>query len=214
LRQITFGWYAYLGDNKQQFPKGANASHYFGGWSGIADAAASRPLNRYVSLPTEPKGPDVARLFRCPADQGDDDYGPSAYLYFGNSYQANLMLAGPVALVITSNLPEPIGELYQAINGHLKDLRADAVGDPSRLLLVGDNNWITQWEPRIPVAGRTWHRGKDRYNLAFFDGHVTAVNIHKGVYLAPEYRIQPFKELDSLTCEMQSRIVREVVGVP
>ena len=198
LRQIAFAWHTYLASNDQQFLQAVNANHYFGGWSGMIGGPAARPLNRYAGLPAEPNGPNQARLFRCPADQGDDDYGPVAYLCFGNSYQTNLMLIGPDSLPSFQGMPERMRELNGRINEHLPNLKANAVCDPARLLLVGDNNWVTQWDPLIPVAGRTWHGKKEHHNLAFFDGHTALVNIHKGLYLDSDYRVQPFRELDSV----------------
>jgi prepilin-type N-terminal cleavage/methylation domain-containing protein/prepilin-type processing-associated H-X9-DG protein len=207
LQQIALAWHTYLNDHEQRFLQEVNANHYFGGWQGtVAGGAVPRPLNRYVGLPREVQTRDGARVFRCPMDQGDD-YGPSAYLHFGNSYQTNLMLIGPESLPARRGLRAPLLELNARINEHLKNLRADMVSDPSRLLLVGDNNWITQWNPLDTATGRAWHGREDRYNLAFFDGHVALTEIHKGIYLDSDYRVQPFKELDSFTCEMQSQIV-------
>ncbi len=197
LRQIALAWHAYLGDHNRQFYQAVNANHYFGGWRGITGGAVSRPLNRYVGLPTRVNVQSGAKLFRCPADQGDD-YGSATYLYYGNSYQTNLLLIGPDSLPTHPGLPEPIRELNRQINPHLKNLKAEAVCEPSRLLLVGDNNWVTQWDRLMPGAGRTWHDIPGRYNLAFFDGHITLIEIHKGIYLDDDYRILPFQELNGL----------------
>ncbi len=211
LQQIALAWHAYLADNNQQFYQAMDAYHDFGGWRGIAGGAVSRPLNRYIGLPQEVKEPSGAKPFRCPADEGDDDYGPVAYLYYGNSYQTNLMLIGPDSLPTDQWVPEPIRGLYSEINEHLQNLKADAVCDHSRLLLVGDNNWVTQWDPLKP-AGRPWHDIQSRYNLAFFDGHVALIEIHKGIYLDDNYRVQPFRGLDDLTGKMQSQIVHQLNG--
>ncbi len=198
LRQIAFAWHAYLADYNQQFLQGPTVNHWFGGWRGSIGGPAARPLNRYLGLPAEPNGPGQAKVFRCPADQGDADYGPVAYLAFGNSYQTNPLLIGPGPLPMAGEGFGALGELDSRINERLTNLKADAVCDPARLLLVGDTNWDTQWEPTIPVAGRVWHQVQDRYNLAFFDGHSALIEIHKGVYLDSDYRVQPFRELDAL----------------
>jgi prepilin-type N-terminal cleavage/methylation domain-containing protein/prepilin-type processing-associated H-X9-DG protein len=208
LWQIAAAWSAYLDNNTQRFYRRVDANHNFGGWKGIGGGAACRPLNTYVGLPAEPNARGDTELFHCPADKGDADYGPAAYLYFGNSYQTNLMLIGPDSL--PTGVPEPIRGLNRRINAHLKGLRANAVCEPARLLLVGDNNWITEWDPLIPTAGRPWHGPAGRYNLAFLDGHIKFIDIGKGVYLDSNYRIQPFKALDRFTREVQSRIVGEV----
>lgn len=209
LRQVAMAWHTYLADSDQQFYQGVNANHYFGGWKGIAGGAGRRPLNRYIGLPTEPNSQTETELFRCPADKGDVDYGPVAYLYYGNSYQTNLMLIGPDSLPTHKGIPEPVRALNCEINERLMNLKANAISDPSRLLLVGDNNWLTQWDPLIPDPGRAWHGVDDRYNMAFFDGHIAFIEIHKGIYRDSDYRIQPFKELDGFTRERQSQIVSQ-----
>jgi len=205
LKQIATAWQAYLVDSDQQFYQGEMANHYFGGGKGLVGGVVFRPLNKYVGLPTEPNSRIGTELFRCPADKGDPDYGPSAYRYFGNSYETNLMLIGVGWLRTT--LPEPTGGLHRAINERLENLKADAICDPTRLLLVGDNNWVKQWEPWLPTPDRAWHGVQGRYNLAFFDCHVAFIEIHKGIYLDSDYRVQPFKELDDLTLDAQSQIV-------
>jgi prepilin-type processing-associated H-X9-DG protein len=130
-----------------------------------------------------------------------------AYLYYGNSYQTNLMLVGPDSLPTQGSLPEPVRTLNGRINEYLRNLRAHAVSDWARLVLVGDNNWVTQWDPLIPFEGKAWHGRDGRYNMAFLDGHVAFVEIHEGTYIHDDYRIQPFRELDDITHEMQSQIV-------
>jgi prepilin-type N-terminal cleavage/methylation domain-containing protein/prepilin-type processing-associated H-X9-DG protein len=60
---------------------------------------------------------------------------------------------------------------------------------------------------QLQQIAMAWHGREGRYNLAFLDGHVALGEIHKGVYPDGDYRVQPFKELDSFACEMQSRIV-------
>jgi prepilin-type N-terminal cleavage/methylation domain-containing protein/prepilin-type processing-associated H-X9-DG protein len=212
LRQIATAWHAYLGDNNQQFYQAPNANHYFGGWEGIAGGPVRRPLNPYAGLPPAPQTQRDAGLFRCRADKGDDNLGLAAYRYFGNSYQTNLMLIGRDSL--PTWMDEPIKTLNRRINEHLKSLKAGAVCDPARLLLVGDNYWVRQWEPLTDTAAASWHGAVGRYNLAYLDGHVALIEIHKGVYIDSDYRIQPFKELDSLTLEVQSRIAEQAGGVP
>ncbi len=204
LGQIAQAWHQYVDDNNRQFLQRANANYDFGGWKGIIGGALSRPLNKYVGLPTTVQTPGGARLFRCPADEGDPYYGPVAYLYFGNSYQTNFMLIGRGSL--PTMMPGPVAELNRSINEHLVNLKADAVCEPSRLLLVGDNNWVTQWEESFD-PGRDWHGVRGRYNMAFLDGHLAFTDIHKGVYLDDDYRIQPFKALDEATLALQSQVV-------
>ncbi len=210
LHDIAIGWHTYLNDNDQRFYQEVNANHDFGGWKGTAGGRPHRLLNKYVGLPAEPNGPGRTTLFRCLADQGDQDYGPQAYMYFGNSYQTNLMLIGPDSL--PTGLPEPIRGLNRKINMHLKGLKADAVFDPTRLVLLGDNNWITQWDPLIPAPGRAWHGREGCYNLAFLDSHIDFVGVGKAVYIGDDYRIQPFKDLDDITHEVQNTLAPPAQG--
>ena len=203
LREIVLAWDLYLNDHDQRFYQGVNVNHDFGGWEGIGHYALSRPLNPYVSLPLEVADEERARIFRCPADGGHVFSRPvreRAYDYFGNSYQTNLLLIGPDQRGI------PAGELtmlYLEINGRLRNLTRDVVSEPSLLVLVGDNNWVTQWEPTFP-SGRPWHRRRDCYITGFLDGHVGFPRIEKGIFAASDYRVLPFRELDQLvpdSCE-------------
>jgi len=206
LKQIATAWHSYLSANDQRFLQGVNANHYFGGWKGRGGGYLHRPLNPYVGLPLEMRSRDEAEIYSCPADDGDQDYGPEAYNFFGNSFQTNHMLIGPDSLRAQKSLPEPIRTLHQKINERLKGLRANTVCDPSRLLVAGDSNWATSWDPLIPFEGKAWHGMDGRFNVAFFDGHTGFLDIQKGLYLGQEYRIQPFRELDDFTSEAQIQI--------
>lgn len=205
LKQIALAWHMYLDDNNGAFYQGVNVNHDFGGWKGNGGGALHRPLNRCIGLPAEIRTSNDAEVFKCPADVGGQDCGQSAYLYFGNSYQTNLMLIGPDALPAHSFLPEPMRTLNRAINKRLKDLTQNSVSDPSRLLLVGDNNWITQWDPLVH-CDEGWHGKHYHFNLSFLDGHAEFIKIHKGLYVTSKYRVQPFKEVDSLAYEIQEEV--------
>jgi prepilin-type N-terminal cleavage/methylation domain-containing protein len=196
LKQISRAWHMYLNDNDSFFYQGVNHNHDFGGWEGIGGGALYRPLNSYLGLPLEIKTKNGAKVFRCLADAGDEDYGPMAYSFFGNSYQTNIMLIGPDQLPASEHVPEPPRNINRQINKRLKDLKLSSVSDWSRLLLVGDSNWITQWDPLIPSSGRDWHDRLCYYNLAFLDEHVEFIHIHKKFYITGEYRVLPFPELD------------------
>jgi len=208
LRQVTWAWHMYLDDNDGFFYQGINHNYDFGGWKGIGTSALHRPLNRYLDLPLEIETENGAEIFKCPADEGGGDYGPTAYVRFGNSYQANIMLIGPDQLPVGGFIAEPWKTLNQEINKHLKKLNRASLLEPAHLLLVGDHNWLAQWDPLIPLVpfGKSWHGKIHYHNLAFFDGHVDLVRIHKGLYVTPEYRVQPFKKLDSLVCQLQEEI--------
>ena len=63
--------------------------------------------------------------------------------------------------------------------------------------LVGDNNWINEWDPYLPDVV-DWHEAIDYHNLAFLDGRVEFLEIVKGEYLNGNYRIMPFAELNGM----------------
>ena len=48
-----------------------------------------------------------------------------------------------------------------------------------------------------------WHDQSRYYNLAFLDGSVDFIKIHKGLYVTSEYRILPFEELDNEAYKVQ-----------
>ncbi len=197
LRQIWLGWDSYLSGNGDQFCQGLNVNHDFGGWKGTGGFALSRPLNPHLGLPLAVRTADGATVFRCPADGGQIHNKPShvkAYSYYGNSYETNFMLIGPDQIRI---LDPSLTELIREINKRLPGLSRGAVSEPARLLMFGDNNWITQWYKSRP-RGNDWHGRRDCYNLAFLDGHVEFVRIRKGAFLTSEYRVLPFAELNAL----------------
>jgi type II secretory pathway pseudopilin PulG len=208
LKQIVLAWHVYLDDNDGLFYQGINHNYDFGGWKGFGAAAQHRPLNQYFGLPLEIETEDGAEIFKCPSDEGGGDYGPTAYLRFGNSYQANIMLIGPDQLPVGTQVPEPWRTLNEEINKHLKKLNRTSVSEPTRLLLVGDHNWLAQWDPMVPLDpfSKSWHGKPYCHNLAFLDGHGGLVRIRKGLYVAPEYRVQPFQKLDSMVCRLQEEV--------
>jgi prepilin-type N-terminal cleavage/methylation domain-containing protein/prepilin-type processing-associated H-X9-DG protein len=195
LKQITLAWHLYLDDNNQRFYQGVNVNHDFGGWKGNGGYALSRPLNPYLKLPLQNEMDDGAIICRCPADSGGIFSRPPqqlAYHYFGNSYQTNILLIGPDQVGVSLNEK---GDFYKEINKRLINLKRDSVSDPCRLLLVGDNNWVTQWDLSLP-SGKDWHGRKNSYNLGFLDGHVEFIEIYKDVFVSTKYRVLPFAELD------------------
>jgi prepilin-type N-terminal cleavage/methylation domain-containing protein len=200
LRQIVMAWDLYLHDYDQRFCQGVDVNHDFGGWEGKGGYALSRPLNPYLGLPAEAPSEDAAILFRCPADSGQVFNRPpqqKAYDYFGNSYQTNILLIGPNQRGVPQG---DLAKLYREINKRLQNLRSDAVSEPSRLLLVGDNNWVTQWDPSFP-RGYAWHRRGDCHSIGFLDGRVDFLKVRKGVFTASDYRVLPFRELDHLVAD-------------
>ncbi len=208
LRQIAFAWYLYLEGYDGAFYQWPNANHDFGGWEGTGGFALDRPLNKYVDLPMSIETEESAELFRCPADAGGIFGLPEqelAYQYFGNSYQTNIILIGPNKLGMAP--PGPVADLFDAIDRRIKNLKLVRVSaDWSKVALVGDNNWMYEWDPRVMTHSKAWH-GKTRYhNIAFLDCHVEFIKIRKGLFVTPQYSVLPFKELYSQAHAVQEEV--------
>lgn len=198
LKQIALAWHMYLDDNDESFYQGINANVLYGGWEGIVYPNEPRPLNRYLSLSGIPKSEAGAKVFRCPADKGGLKVTAlPIYSYLGTSYQTNIFLIGQNQIGWL-----PSSELRDAINIRLKNLIRGHVGNPSRLLLIGDYGWMNQSLPLVPRMG-DWHGRPYHHNLAFLDGHVGFLHIRKGLYVTDEYTVLPFKDLYRLAREVQ-----------
>lgn len=210
LKQIAVAWHLYLDDNDDCFHQKPDVNHTFGGWksdgSGGYDDFVKYPrfLNPYLQLPLKIKTEGGARVFRCPADRGGKFYVGKAHLWFGNSYETNVMLIGPNELQ-TENVPEPWKELHEEINKYLPNLKRAHVAEPARVLLVGDNNWVNEWDYGTPYD-RHWHDKEHYYNLAFLDGRVDYLHIRKGLYVTDEYCVMPFKELKAVARRLQEEV--------
>ena len=206
-RQLALAWRLYADDHEGRFYRGDNNYNYnFGGWQGLSDPCAVRPLNHYLSLPDPIKEPKQAKLFHCPADIGGEDYDKfkSAFDKFGNSYEANYTLIGPNPPLATWGQD---AILFAKINQSCEDLKWDNLAQPDQLVLLGDHNWPSQWDPSNRwYCGRAWHGKRHHYNLAFLDGHVDFIEIQKGLCLTEEYRIHPIVTLNNLVTSLQSRV--------
>lgn len=208
LRQITLAWHVCIEDHDGHFLQWQNINHEFGGWKGEMGFTSYRPLNPYTNLPLDNKIGDGERtkLYRCPADAGgiSANKALTAYQYFGNSYNTNLMLIGQDQLREDLGVPEPRRTLHKNINPDLKGVKLSDVSNPTRLLLVGDNNWHKQFHPARDFT-ISWHISRSRYeesdgplkyhprkyhhNMAFMDGHTEFLRIRKGIYLGGNYNI-------------------------
>jgi prepilin-type N-terminal cleavage/methylation domain-containing protein/prepilin-type processing-associated H-X9-DG protein len=188
LKQIAFAWHMYLEDHEGRFYQDTNANRIYGGWKGIYYPTATRPLNKYVSLPEIPQSEAEAKIFRCPADSGST--GLPAYSSVGTSYQTNMLLIGQNAIgpLISTNLTT-------GINNKLPGLKRTGVANEAQLLLIGDFPWGNQWMPPPYSRGPYWHRRCCYFNLAFLDGHVDHTKIRKGLIVTGEYVVLPFKSL-------------------
>jgi prepilin-type N-terminal cleavage/methylation domain-containing protein/prepilin-type processing-associated H-X9-DG protein len=206
LKQIATAWHAYLTENDGDFCQRININHEFGGWEGYGGLGLNRPLNSYVGLPPDITTENVAKIFRCPSDSGGVfSYPPQdlAYNIFGNSYNTNTMLIGPDQIGIPRDRHM---QLHIGINKRLKNLNVNKVSKSSLLLLVGDNNWLTEWKYVTPHS-KDWHGKLRHYNMAFLDGHVGFIKIRKGLYVTSEYNVLPFEELYKLAREVQEEVV-------
>lgn len=206
LKQIALAWQLYLDDNNGAFYQGINTNHDFGGWQGNGGFAVYRPLNSYVGLDPNVETEHSTKVFHCPSDSGGIFGLPPqerAYQYFGNSYQTNILLIGPSQIGLgTGNL----ADLHREINKRLKNLKRSGVSNPARLLLVGDNNWMYEWNPLIMPHSKDWHGKPRRHSLAFLDGHVAFIKIRKGLYVTSRYNVLPFRDLYGLAGSVQEEV--------
>jgi len=208
LRQIAIGWDIYLDENQEYFYQGVNVNHSFGGWKGIGGYSSYRPLNKQLNLPTSNITEVNVKVFLCPSDRGGIFNGPpelKAFQYFGNSYQTNIFMIGPNQAGVPHDKRK---NLHERINNRLKKIKRSSVSQPDRLLLVGDNGWMNQWDPDRPEMP-SWHAKRHHHNLAFLDGRVEFLRIRKGLYINPkeDYRVLPFAELDAIAYEVQEEVV-------
>lgn len=222
LRQLATGWNLYLDDYDGYFYQGINCNMLYGGWQGQGDppelGVVPRPLNKYVGLPEVLETEDSAKVFRCPGDRGgipDLAYYEKVFRRLGTSYQANIFMIGQNSC--GSFNPPKTTELDKAISARLRKVNRSKVGNPARILLIGDYGWINQWMPQQHPLERIgdllsqkglkefaeWHGRADCYNMAFLDSHAQLLNIRKGYYVTDEYSVLPFEELNYLAHEVQ-----------
>ena len=208
LKQIALAWNMYLDDNDGCFYYGINANRNYGGWKGIVDEWP-RPLNSYLNLAQTLETENEAKVFCCPADRGGiPGYAmrEKAYRYNGTSYNTNIFLIGQDGCGAFSNKTKPLDE---EIDKRLKGgVNRSRVGNPSRLLLIGDYGWINQWWPERPIPQERkelaeWHGRVDSHNMAFLDSHCQFLTIQKGFYVTDLYSVLPFEELYSLAHQVQ-----------
>ena len=206
LKQITIAWHYYLENNNETFYQGINTNHNFGGWIGVAGLGSYRPLNKYVDIPLTILKENNAELFHCPDDGGGVfGYPPKtlAYQIFGNSYQTNIMLIGPTQI---GPVPANLTDLRTEVNKHLKNLKLSKITTRASLLsLVGDNNWMPEWDPMLP-HNTDWHDRLYHHNLAFLDGHVDFIKIRKGLWVTQEYTVLPFRNLLGMARRLQQEV--------
>jgi prepilin-type N-terminal cleavage/methylation domain-containing protein/prepilin-type processing-associated H-X9-DG protein len=210
LKQITSAWIMYLDDYNGYFYQGINANVNYGGYRGkYVGWLWPRPLNRYFYRDPNAITSKDAKIFCCPSDRGGvpgSYVREKAYLVFGTSYQTNNFLIGPNAYGAFS---EKTKTLDSEISKRLINLNIGSiVKNHAQLLLVGDYGWVNQFDPNPPLKKEwkelaEWHGRTDCHNMAFLDGHVNFLNIHKGYYVTNEYWVLPFKDLVDLAYKVQ-----------
>ena len=226
LRSITVAWKVYLQDNEGVFYNAwtiravrneSQAQLRYGGWRGDPPHVLGiepRPLNTYLGLEPDTHSKKDAKVFCCPSDTGGVP-GPirrSPNDYFGNSYIANLCLIGPANLVFPkwySPYTGTVQHFGEQTNARLKAVTLDVIGDPSRLLLLGDYGWFNQWRPAQHPAWdmfkgyAEWHGREACFNMAFLDGHIKYIPIYRGVWVCSDYWVHPFSELHRFAIQIQ-----------
>jgi prepilin-type processing-associated H-X9-DG protein len=115
-----------------------------------------------------------------------------------------MFLIGPTRILPPSS---SLSALHSAFNRRIAGLiRADVTTKSALLALVGDNNWMHEWDPRFVDHSIAWHGKPQYHNLAFLDGHVDFLKIRKGLYVTPEYSILPFEDLLEMARDVQQEI--------
>jgi len=214
LHAISQGWQSYLAHSGGSFLQGVNTNRNFGGRQGSGAIQFGRDRSRPVRKPlnVELGGAEVAyegmEEFRCPADKGGDGVPTTHFEHYGTSYQTNLWLVGQNQQWFPPTDPcgNPSGSsVLDRANGLLRDLRESKVGNPGKVILVGDEGWVTEssWTAWWPATN--WHMRRQHHNVAFLDGHAEFMKIEKGKLMTPNYWVLPFAQLETeaLTCQAE-----------
>jgi prepilin-type N-terminal cleavage/methylation domain-containing protein len=209
LRQIATAWQTYLDQSDGYFFQLVNANINYGGRQGQGSASfgsdpanpVPKPLNATLNLPVVTT--EGATVFQCPADVGGASYKPTCFDYFGNSYSTNTMLIGQNQLPI--NPTDPCKSVLQKINGRLKKLSRSKVSGESKLILVGDQGWVSTWN-RYDSNRTEWHNKSYTHNIAFMDTHAEFVRVRKGIHVTDDYCVVPFEDLASQMAQCQQEV--------
>ncbi len=147
---------------------------------------------------------DAPEVLRCPADDGGDAIRPSVFAVFGSSYLSNSLLTrrGPPLVAARDPCADVIGRVTR--RPPTRGLSAQ-MPDPARLVLLGDYGWVSA----VASSDRRrieWHGRPCSHNLAFVDGHVDFVRIHKGLLVTQAYVVIPFKDLvaAAVACQVEA----------
>ena len=203
LRQIAGAWHMYLEDYDGHFLKGINTNWNYGGKQGRGERefgvdptdpgfSVPKPLNPYLGLPEVVR--DDAEVFHCPADKGGGDVPTTHFYHKGTSYVTNLMLVGPTRLYL--RLFDPCLRLKSRINRRMGNVNRSEIRQEAKVILMGDAGWPNARDFQ-GVYRIEWHGIPSTHNIAFLDGHVDFVRIHKGLLATPEYSAIPFEDLQA-----------------
>jgi prepilin-type N-terminal cleavage/methylation domain-containing protein/prepilin-type processing-associated H-X9-DG protein len=179
-RQIGFGFFMYVEDNRETYPKqpgwagagGQRGTNMPGGITdpgvlvafGAQEWPTNRPVNKYVPN---------AQAWRCPSDRGDSGYnGKHCFTEFGNSYAAQYRDD-------SFRVKRVCGNKYDPSNDPIK--ASEVARKPVNKIIQGDWNWHG-WHSLTTGSG-VWHnfRGQRRFNMLFGDGHVTFFQFPAGM---------------------------------
>ena len=219
-RQLAIGCRFYLDENAGAFLQGINVNYNYGGtqgtnqlpWPGLpADQPIPKPFNQYLRLELVLNA-DQAGLYHCPSDTGSEEARPTNFAYYGTSYLTNLMLIGQDQLNVMST--DPVKTVLYKINRKLKKLNVSQVTtNHAELVLLGDAGWLSEWQfnsfDRIE-----WHDKPRTHSLVFLDGHAAYVRIHKGLHVASDYTVIPFRDLAYEAAKLQVEVPERPCRVP
>lgn len=209
LRSLTWAWHAYLDANGGHFLQYTNANNTYGGKQGSGSSLyrwpkTKHPLNRQLAL--DPRVARDAEVFHCPADIGTTaTAGATSYDYVGTSYYTNDLLIG-------ENKPQapfpddPCMDLKNKLIPRLTQVTRGKISNESRLLLIGDAAWYFM-QKYNSTSWLYWHGRKYFHNLGFMDGHVAFIEIHKGLYVTPQYTVIPFRDLLDSASSCQQEVL-------
>ena len=159
-----------------------------------------------------------AGVYRCPADRGGawGSWYPlheKFYNIYGTSYSTNIFLIGQSNV---NPYNAKVAPLITEINHRMPGLRRDHIDNYSRIVLIGDQGWLYQWDPDVPpealktsaewLSWKTqmeWHQKEEMYNMAFLDGHVEFLKIMEGYFVTSEYSLLPWRDLCKMAMEVQ-----------
>lgn len=165
LHQIGVTWLLYTSDNSSRFPPcipHVQSQGLWWLWPQFTHPYLPSPYLR----PKTNWNPDASCVYTCPADIGDEDWGPyyrqpalaATSYYFNDASWAKMWCQGKV-----SGLP---------------GLRIDSISPPTKVVMTGDGSiWMpTAWHanPKHPVAPIR----NAKSQIAFVDGHVAFVRVY------------------------------------